>query len=96
MPDGAGQIVVLEYAEFPGTRTWNTMNEALTPDEEIVYRELLRLDTEPHQVPPELYEGFLHGLAGSCNLSIHRTGIALEGLNDKGLFDTPNEETPGR
>jgi hypothetical protein len=70
------------------------MEEPLNPDEEVVLRELLRLDLEPHQVPPALYEGFLKRLAVSAGISLPRTRAALQGLNDKGRFDTVRED-PG-
>jgi len=68
------------------------MDEPLTPDEDVVFRELTRLDVEPNQIPVELFAGFLGRLATSCNLSIPRTRIALQGLIDKGKFDTSEEE----
>jgi len=64
------------------------MDKPLTPDEDVVFRELTRLDVEPHQIPVELFAGFLGRLATSCNLSIPSTRIALQGLIDKGKFDT--------
>ena len=67
------------------------MDEPLAPDEDVVFRELTRLDVEPHQIPVELFAGFLGRLATSCNLSIPRTRIALQGLIDKGKFDTCEE-----
>ena len=67
------------------------MNESLTPDEDTVFRELARLDVEPNQIPPELFEGFLEQLANGCNLSLQRTRAALQGLIDKGIFDVIEE-----
>jgi len=69
------------------------MDEPLTPDEETVLRELLRLDTEPHQIPPALYKGFVARLARSCRIPAVRVLAALQGLNDKGKFDTVDPET---
>jgi hypothetical protein len=67
------------------------MNESLTPDEDVVFRELTRLDVEPNQIPPELFEGFLERLANSCNMSLQRTRLAIQGLIDKGKFDVIEE-----
>ena len=67
------------------------MTESLTPDEDTVFRELTRLDVEPNQIPPELFEGFLEQLANGCNLSLQRTRAALQGLIDKGKFDVIEE-----
>ena len=67
------------------------MSEPLTPDEEVVFREFTRLDVEPNQIPPELFEGFLEQLAKSCNMSIHRARIATQRLIDKGKFDVVEE-----
>lgn len=64
------------------------MKETLTPDEDAVLRVLLRMDTEPHQIPPELYEGFVRRLARSSRMPAARVRAALQGLNDKGKFDT--------
>ena len=72
------------------------MSEPLTPDEEVVFREFTRLDVEPNQIPPELFEGFLVQLAKSCNMSIHRTRIATQRLIDKGKFDVVEEGTEER
>lgn len=69
------------------------MKETLTPDEDAVLRVLLRMDTEPHQIPPELYEGFVRRLARSCRMSAARVRAALQGLNDKGKFDTVDTNT---
>lgn len=74
------------------------MSERLTPDENVILRELLLLDTEPHQIPPELFDGLLQQLARSCRMSTERVRVALQGLNDKGKFDTIDErieEQPG-
>jgi len=67
------------------------MDDALTPDEDLVFRELLRLDVEPNQIPPELFEGFLHRLAGAVSLPLPRVRAALQGLIDKEKFDTSDE-----
>ena len=67
------------------------MEEPLPPDEDVVFRELTRLDVEPNQIPVELFAGFLERLAGSCNMSVPRTRIALQGLINKGKFDTIEE-----
>lgn len=67
------------------------MDEPLTPDEDRVYREFLRLDVEPNQIPVELYNGFMERLAASCAMSIQRARIATQGLIDKGIFDTIDE-----
>jgi len=66
-------------------------NESLTPDEDTVFHELTRLDVEPNQIPPELFEGFLERLANACNLSLQRTRVAIQGLIDKGKFDVIEE-----
>ena len=67
------------------------MDDPLTPDEDLVFKELLRLDVEPNQVPPELFEGFLLRLANSVGLPLPRARAALQGLIDKGKFDTSDE-----
>ena len=67
------------------------MDEPLTPDEDVVYREFLRLDVEPNQIPPDLYAGFLERLAETCNISLQRARIAIQGLIDKGIFDVVDE-----
>lgn len=67
------------------------MSIPLTPDEETVFREFLRLDVEPNQIPVELFEGFMERLAASCNMSVRRARIATEGLIGKGVFDTGGE-----
>ena len=72
------------------------MSEPLTPDEDIVFHELLRLDVEPNQVPVELFEGFLERLANSCNLSLQRARIAITGLIEKGKFDVAEDEKEER
>ena len=72
------------------------MSEPLTPDEEVVFREFTRLDVEPNQIPPELFEGFLEQLDKSCNMSIHRARIATQRLIDKGKFDVVEEGTEER
>lgn len=63
----------------------------LTPDEDLVFQEFLRLDTEPNQIPPELYAGFIEELARSVNLPLTRVRSATQGLIDKGIFDTGEE-----
>ena len=63
------------------------MDEPLTPDEDVVFREFTRLDVEPNQIPAELYAGFLERLAISCNMSLQRARLATQGLIDKGKFD---------
>jgi hypothetical protein len=68
------------------------MDEPLTPDEDVVFRELTRLDVEPHQIPVELFAGFLGRLASSCNMPVPRARIAIQGLIDKGKFDISEEE----
>ena len=60
----------------------------LTPDEDVVFREFIRLDVEPHHIPPELFVGFLERLATSVDMSLQRVRIATQGLIDKGKFDT--------
>ena len=67
------------------------MDEPLTPDEDVVFREFLRLDVEPNQIPVELHAGFMKRLAGSCNMSLARVRRAVQGLIDKGKFDTSDE-----
>ncbi len=67
------------------------MNDLLTPDEDVVFRELLRLDVEPNQIPPDLYAGFLQRLADTVALSLPRTRAAIQGLIDKGKFDISDE-----
>jgi hypothetical protein len=68
-----------------------TMDEPLTPDEDVVLSEFLRLDVEPNGIPVELFEGFLERLAASCNMSVQRARIAIQGLIDKGKFDSAEE-----
>jgi hypothetical protein len=63
----------------------------LTPDEDVVFRELIRLDVEPNQIPPELFGGFLERLARSCNIPLPRARLAVQGLIDKGKFDVAGE-----
>jgi hypothetical protein len=63
----------------------------LTPDEDVVFREYIRLDVEPNQIPPELFVGFLERLAMSVNMSLQRVRVATQGLIDKGKFDTVEE-----
>ncbi len=63
----------------------------LTPDEDVVFREFLRLDVEPNQIPPELFVGFLERLARSVGMSLPRVRSATQGLIDKGKFDTAEE-----
>jgi hypothetical protein len=60
----------------------------LTPDEDVVFREYIRLDVEPNQIPPELFTGFLERMARSVNLPLQRVRAATQGLIDKGKFDT--------
>jgi len=72
------------------------MSEPLTPDEDVVFRELTHLDVEPHHIPAELFEGFLERLAGSGNLPIDRARRAIQGLIDKGLFDVDEEGKESR
>ena len=67
------------------------MDEPLTPDEDVVFSEYLRLDIEPNGIPVELFEGFLEQLAASCNMSLQRARVATQGLIDKGKFDTDEE-----
>ncbi len=67
------------------------MSEPLTPDENVVFREFMRLDVEPNQIPVELYAGFLERLANSCNMSLQRARLATQGLIDKGKFDVIEE-----
>jgi hypothetical protein len=67
------------------------MDESLTPDEDVVFREFLRLDVEPHQIPVDLHAGFMKRLARSCNMSLARTRSAVQGLIDKGKFDISDE-----
>lgn len=62
--------------------------EPLTPDEERVFREFVRLDVEPNQIPVELFAGFMERLAHSVNMPLPRARIATQGLIDKGKFDT--------
>jgi hypothetical protein len=69
----------------------STMDEPLTPDEDVVFLEFLRLDVEPNGIPVELFEGFLEKLAASCNMSVQRARVAVQGLIDKGKFDTDEE-----
>lgn len=67
------------------------MSEPLTPDEEVVFLEYTRLDVEPNQIPPELFEGFLERLANSTNMSLQRARRATQGLINKGKFDVIEE-----
>ena len=67
------------------------MSDPLTPDEDVVFRELIRLDVEPNQIPPELFGGFLERLARSCNIPLPRARLAVQGLIDKGKFDVVKE-----
>ncbi|HJX55668.1 MAG TPA: hypothetical protein VJ350_02415 [Methanoregula sp.] len=67
------------------------MSEPLAPDEEAVFREFIRLDVEPNQIPAELFEGFLERLATSSSMSLERTRRAIQGLIDKGIFDVAEE-----
>jgi hypothetical protein len=71
-----------------------TMSEPLplTPDEELVFCEYIRLDVEPNQIPPELFMGFLERMAGSVSMPLQRVRAATQGLIDKGKFDTVDEE----
>ena len=68
----------------------------LTPDEDVVFREFVRLDVEPNQIPPELFVGFLERLAASVNMSLPRVRSATQGLIDKGKFDTIEEGSEER
>ncbi len=70
-----------------------TMTEPLplTPDEDVVFREFIRLDVEPNQIPPELFMGFLERLATSVRMPLPRVRGATQGLIDKGKFDTIDE-----
>jgi uncharacterized protein Usg len=63
----------------------------LTPDEDVVFREFIRLDVEPNQIPPELYEGFIERLAKSVNMPLQSVRVATQGLIDKGKFDTVDD-----
>ena len=63
------------------------MDEPLTPDEDLVFREFTRLDVEPNQIPVELFAGFVERLASACNMSVPRARSAIQGLIDKGKFD---------
>jgi len=67
------------------------MTTPLTPDEDVVFREFLRLDVEPNGIPAEIFEGFLERLANSCNMSLQRARLATQGLIDKGKFDVIEE-----
>ena len=67
------------------------MREPLTQDEDVVFRELVRLDVEPHHIPAELFEGFMERLAESSNLPLDRARHAIKGLIDKGIFDVDEE-----
>ena len=64
------------------------MDEPLTPDEEAVMGELKRLDLEPNEIPPALFEGFLQRLADSIHIPLQRVRVAMQGLIDKGEFDS--------
>ena len=57
----------------------------------VVFLEFLRLDVEPNGIPVELFEGFLERLAASCNMSVQRARVAIQGLIDKGKFDAAEE-----
>ncbi len=67
------------------------MDIPLKPDEEIVFREFSRLDVEPNQIPVELFAGFVERLASACNISVPRARSAIQGLIDKGIFDSTPE-----
>lgn len=67
------------------------MDEPLTPDEDAVMSELQRLDLEPNEIPPALFEGFLQRLADSAKIPLPRARAALQGLIDKGKFDSGTE-----
>jgi hypothetical protein len=67
------------------------MDEPLSPDEDVVFREYTRLDVEPNAIPVELFTGFLERLADSCNMSVQRARAATQGLIDKGKFDAFQE-----
>jgi hypothetical protein len=73
-----------------------TMDEPLTPDENVVFSEFLRLDVEPNGIPVELFEGFLERLAASCNMSIQRARVAVQGLINKGKFDAAEDSKDER
>jgi hypothetical protein len=81
---------------FLGEKERKSMSESLTPDEEEVFREFLRLDVEPNQIPPDLFPGFLKEMAGSLEMPLQRVRIATQGLIDKVKFDTSEEETQER
>jgi hypothetical protein len=72
------------------------MDDPLTPDEDSVFSEFLRLDVEPNGIPVELFEGFLERLAASCNMSVQRARVATQGLIDKGKFDVVEERKDDR
>src|SRR5665647_2750721 len=72
------------------------MDEPLTPDEDVVFLEFLRLDVEPNGIPVELYAGFLEQLAASCNMSVQRARVATQELIDKGKFDVVEEKKDDR
>jgi hypothetical protein len=72
------------------------MSEPLTPDEDVVFREFLRLDVEPNQIPPELYAGFIQQIADTVGLPPRRVRVATQGLIDKDKFDTSDEDTGER
>jgi len=59
----------------------------LTPDEDVVFREFIRLDVEPNHIPPELFVGFLERLAKEVDIPLQRARVATQGLIDKGKFD---------
>ena len=63
----------------------------LTPDEDVVFREYVRLDVEPNQIPPELFMGFLERMEKSVSMPLQRVRTATQGLIDKGKFDTADE-----
>jgi hypothetical protein len=81
---------ILQYL-WSGQKEIKTMDEPLTPDEDVVFLEFLRLDVEPNGIPVELFEGFLEKLAASCNMSIQRARVAVQGLINKGKFDADEE-----
>lgn len=68
------------------------MDEPLTPDEDVVFLEFLRLDVEPNGIPVKLFAGFLEELAASCNMSLQRARVATQRLIDKGKFDVVEEQ----
>jgi hypothetical protein len=72
------------------------MDEPLTPDEDVVFSEFLRLDVEPNGIPVELFAGFLERMAASINMPLQRVRIATQGLIDKGKFDVAEDKKDER